>query len=529
MVGGNVGVIVLLFCLEGVDSNPDGTTTLSKAEYDAMAQKYALEFFTPVESTKPGDKSFSFYKMIGQLDPDEYEKLSRYHMSYSEVNFLDGDMIPTSTELSVILQEEMIFFTQVMHQMMEGKVDPLDVLDKHLSFIVNGALIRKRNAAYDEMNNAKDKSHAGAYIWRKLGSLGFVSGVQNFKPKQFLYSYNMMRSVPSGTNMMGIIPGEYFGTQKDKILVVGAHWDTVVTSSGYDDNASGVASILELGRALSMAECKLKYTVILVTFDLEEHGTQGSMAFVQDFLVEMLMKPMDFPGFQGAIVLDSIMSFNETKGSQRVPDDYLSATPEAAQEILDEGQKGNFIGITSREFDSQLSERFQHHWEQQSQPDWDQFKIKEFRLRQLGPEIPDPDTVGNLTNFLRSDHVRFWYSNNKDFFSSFKSIMVSDTGPSRGSMDICYHQVCDSAAFNGSLPMTRLSFLAKVTQTLIDTVVDAADEFHHTLHDNDNHHYYNNKNNNDNHHHYNNNNNNNNNNDDDNNYTTAKAVDDNNK
>lgn len=101
-----------------------------------------------------------------------------------------------------------------------------------------------------------------------------------------------------GTNMFTIIPGENFGTKEDKILVVGAHWDTVDGSSGFDDNASGVAAILELGRALSMGECSLKYTVILVTFDLEEHGTQGSLAFVQDFLVDMVLKPMGFPGFQ---------------------------------------------------------------------------------------------------------------------------------------------------------------------------------------------------------------------------------------
>ena len=36
----------------------------------------------------------------------------------------------------------------------------------------------------------------------------------------------------NGTNIIGVFPGTKWNTQYDKPLIVGAHWDTVETSSG---------------------------------------------------------------------------------------------------------------------------------------------------------------------------------------------------------------------------------------------------------------------------------------------------------
>ena len=80
--------------------------------------------------------------------------------------------------------------------------------------------------------------------------------------------------------------------------MVGAHWDTVPNSPGFNDNGSGMAAMLEIARALKHAECKNKYTYIFVALDMEETGTQGATAFVQDFLIKLILKPMDFPEFQ---------------------------------------------------------------------------------------------------------------------------------------------------------------------------------------------------------------------------------------
>ena len=58
------------------------------------------------------------------------------------------------------------------------------------------------------------------------------------------------------------------GQEEREIILVGAHYDTVTNSPGADDNASGVAALLELSRLLSTA--KPKCTLRFVAFVNEE-------------------------------------------------------------------------------------------------------------------------------------------------------------------------------------------------------------------------------------------------------------------
>jgi hypothetical protein len=59
--------------------------------------------------------------------------------------------------------------------------------------------------------------------------------------------------------------------------VVGAHYDSV-SNPGADDNASGVAGVLEAARVLSQYD--MPYTIKYIAFDLEELGLLGSAAYV---------------------------------------------------------------------------------------------------------------------------------------------------------------------------------------------------------------------------------------------------------
>src|SRR4029077_14129379 len=66
--------------------------------------------------------------------------------------------------------------------------------------------------------------------------------------------------------------------------VIGAHYDTVPSTPGADDNASAVAVMLELAGRLRQA--RLKAPVLFVAFTLEEPpahltGHQGSRFFVR--------------------------------------------------------------------------------------------------------------------------------------------------------------------------------------------------------------------------------------------------------
>ena len=117
---------------------------------------------------------------------------------------------------------------------------------------------------------------------------------------------------------MGILPGSRWGTAEDRLVLVGAHWDTVLNTGGLDDNGSGVSAMMELGRAnlsnktsqirhlnldkvsrrqvshsgraLNHGKCTLEFSVLMVAFDLEEVASQGSLAFIQDFLIPTVLK-----------------------------------------------------------------------------------------------------------------------------------------------------------------------------------------------------------------------------------------------
>jgi len=90
------------------------------------------------------------------------------------------------------------------------------------------------------------------------------------------------------TNLVGIIEGNH-PLLKDEYIVVGAHYDHLGTKTdkngetviynGADDNASGTAAIIELGRNLKQIQPTLSRSVILVAFDAEEIGLYGSNEF----------------------------------------------------------------------------------------------------------------------------------------------------------------------------------------------------------------------------------------------------------
>jgi Zn-dependent M28 family amino/carboxypeptidase len=83
------------------------------------------------------------------------------------------------------------------------------------------------------------------------------------------------------SNVEVTVPG---AGRPGEILLVGAHYDSVQGSPGADDNASGVAVLLELGRALAGAS--LARTVRLVAFVNEEPpfflwGQMGSTVYAK--------------------------------------------------------------------------------------------------------------------------------------------------------------------------------------------------------------------------------------------------------
>jgi aminopeptidase YwaD len=77
-------------------------------------------------------------------------------------------------------------------------------------------------------------------------------------------------------NILGVKRGE---TSPDRVVILGAHYDTVPGSPGADDNASGIAVLLEVAR--NIQKISLGSTLKLIAFGLEEYGYVGSLRYAE--------------------------------------------------------------------------------------------------------------------------------------------------------------------------------------------------------------------------------------------------------
>jgi hypothetical protein len=89
-----------------------------------------------------------------------------------------------------------------------------------------------------------------------------------------------------GRNVVGVLPGTDPALAGEYIMVTG-HYDHLGIQGGRlfpgaDDNASGVAMMLEVARCLASAPAPPRRSILFVGFDLEEAGLFGSRAFVAD-------------------------------------------------------------------------------------------------------------------------------------------------------------------------------------------------------------------------------------------------------
>ena len=77
-------------------------------------------------------------------------------------------------------------------------------------------------------------------------------------------------------------------------------------------------------------------------------GSQGSIEFVQRFLVPKIMRRFNQTEISGAFILDTIMNFNSTEGSQKVPSGLGWIDHEAAGSIEIGNYRGDFLAMFQR-------------------------------------------------------------------------------------------------------------------------------------------------------------------------------------
>lgn len=109
----------------------------------------------------------------------------------------------------------------------------------------------------------------------------------SFKTGKTVTIKNITKHHPDGvgSNIIGLIEGSD-PVLKDEVIILSAHLDHLgycwEMMPGANDNASGVAIIMEVARALKEYNIKLKRSILLVSFGGEEQGIVGSKAYLEN-------------------------------------------------------------------------------------------------------------------------------------------------------------------------------------------------------------------------------------------------------
>ncbi|WP_226593606.1 M20/M25/M40 family metallo-hydrolase [Microseira wollei] len=182
-------------------------------------------------------------------------------------------------------------------------------------------------------------------------------------------------------------------------ILIGAHYDAVPGTPGADDNATGVAVLLELARAFAAQPGK--YPVRLVAFDMEEYGLLGSTQYAEDLKQQRqslrLMLSLEMLGY-----------CNSTPGSQRYPAPLSRFYPNT----------GNFIALVGNL--ATIGDLIQLRG----------------KIRQSGTPcelLPVPNRGLIVPQTRLSDHAPFWDR-------GYPAMMVTDTAFLRNPH---YHQASD--------------------------------------------------------------------------------------
>jgi aminopeptidase YwaD len=209
-------------------------------------------------------------------------------------------------------------------------------------------------------------------------------------------------------------------------LLIGAHYDTVSGSPGADDNASGLAVLLEVASRLRAQP--LARPIWLVAFCLEEQDRLGSQAFASRLKAERCE-------LAGAIILECVGFARDEPGTQQVPSSVPIAVP----------TQGDFLAIVGNEASRTLVTQLEQGAERYAA-----------RLKTLSVVVPGNGEA--MPHTRRSDHASFWDA-------GYPAVMLTDTANFRNPH---YHRETDT------VDTLNLEFLSNVATTVTETAIQLA-------------------------------------------------------
>jgi len=266
----------------------------------------------------------------------------------------------------------------------------------------------------------RELEEAGDYIRSVLDSLGYEMETHGFRDDDHEFR-----------NIIAWKPGTL---RPERLLLVIAHYDTVSTSPGADDNASGVALLLELATILRPLRSEL--SILFVGVNLEENkwendpgdsGLRGSRALARYAMSSGWE-------IEGVVVLESV-AFADDYVVQNAPPGLPVQVPE----------QGNFIAVVGNDDSATLVRGFE-------------LAIERYQLALPCQSLLVPGCGELFPDTRRSDHAPFW-----DL--GYRAIMVTDTTNFRSPH---YHRPSDT------LETLNLDFAAQVCRATAGLVMETA-------------------------------------------------------
>ncbi|RWS23332.1 hypothetical protein B4U80_10283, partial [Leptotrombidium deliense] len=342
----------------------------------------------------------------------------------------------------------------------ESKINSFKQIETHRTCPTNG-----KNVDISVMNNTlqamftKSRNHIFNKTLKDAAQHKIAEYFSLYCDDVKMQTFEMRTSHESfdGVNVIGVKHGKHKGTADDKLIIIGAHYDTVKEAPGVEDNGSGVTALLELLRVYSSRTSVSKFSVMFITFDLEEQGCLGSFVFVKEYLISEVKQSKFF----GAIIMDMIMVYNPNANSQLIPEDIYECNSETVNVIKQDGNIGNFLSVMRRTvLDKDLWEQFHDSWNQHA--DTQKYKLFNFTVP-FSFDVRD-DFILNHSNFIRSDHASFWLFEKKLKTFALPALFLSDTGPFRYPTCSKYHTIEDDET---QITLDNLSFLKNTVDVLL--------------------------------------------------------------
>lgn len=286
------------------------------------------------------------------------------------------------TSLIVVLLTALFYVTYMPGTSYQGLFLPLTAEETNVSIFLRRHVEKLAGEIGERHIKRPSALHQAAnYIEATFKQLGYPVEQQSF-----------LVTGQKVQNLWVKLPGSQFPQQA---LVIGAHYDSAAGSPGANDNATGVAAVLELARLL--IGYQPKRSLYLVAFVNEELLFFRDAQEIGSHRLATALRNQDFSVY-GMLSLETIGYYSENPHSQNYPIPLLK---------LIYPDTGNFIAFVG----NIASRRLVHQC------------VKNFRQHTVFPAegIAAPMWLGGID---LSDHLSFWRQ-------GWPALMVTDTAPLR--------------------------------------------------------------------------------------------------